>query len=181
MNFSNIKYASASLLITILVAGCGPKMDTHTNDFSGVKSNVLNNNVMSRGLDGNVLLDVATAGDEYVVVMFSVPAGTDVKISGRRMKIDLVDRNGQSRTITGITDSYNDRDEEQIKFATGLFTARYAYHTGYQYLMKRQDFVDTVHSKKATFILEGRKGSTKFEYDYDDMKALRDFAQQYVK
>ncbi len=180
MNFCNRNYKLATLLAAVLTAGCGPKTATHTNEFSGINANVLNNNVMSHGLDGNVVLDAATAGD-HVVVMFSVPAGTDIKLFDRRMKIDLVDSRGNQKTITGITDSYSTLDEEKIKFATGLFSSNYAYHTGYQYLMMKQDFVDVVNAKRARFILEGKKGSTTFEYDYDDMHNLRNFANQYVK
>jgi len=180
MNFGRKNYTLATLFTAVLIAGCGPKTATHTNEFSGVNANVLNNNVMSHGLTGNVVLDAATAGD-HVVVMFSVPAGTDIKLFERRMKIELVDSRGHQKTITGISDSYSTSDEEKIKFATGLFSSNYAYHTGYQYLMKKQDFVDVVNSKHAKFILEGQKGSTTFEYDYDDMKSLRDFANQYVK
>lgn len=182
MNLCTRKYTLATLLMVSLTAGCGPQTatHTHTNEFSGVNANVLNNNVMSQGLDGVVVLDAATAGD-HVVVMFSVPVGTDIKLFGRQMKIVLVDSRGNQKTITDITDSYGTPDDEKIKFATGLFSSNYAYHIGYQYLMKKRDFLDVVNSKHAKFILEGQKGSTKFEYDYDDMKNLRDFANQHVK
>ncbi|GEM_PF-6617782 len=180
MNIYKRKSTLATLLMVFVTAGCGPNTATHTNEFSGINANVLNNNVMSRGLGDIVVLDAATAGD-HVVIMFSVSPGTDIKLFGRRMKIELVDSRGNQKTIAGITDTYSDRDDEKIKFATGLFTANYAYYTGYQYLMKKQDFLDVVNSKRAKFILEGNKGSTTFDYDYDDMKNLRDFANQYVR
>ena len=51
------------LILAFLLTGCGPKISNYSNEFTDARSNVLNGNVMSRGFGGNVVLDVATAGD----------------------------------------------------------------------------------------------------------------------